>query len=283
MVDPTGNTSIAGNSPPAVPGPANQHQLNAHAEGSEREADAPSSMTRGRSRFWPQSFSDIVQLVGLFLGLLSAPFLLFQLKANNETNQVAIRGQLYQTENGLMAQEASDKQNTYATTWTYVPSSVTGQAYSRRLLGLISPDPSVLYATSPSALYHSVYDAAVLASAEKRVKTDQVRRLFVFIQSNVYHIHNAFDYYRGGVMNEAEWKTWKGLIEEMNAHPVLLTAIWHGYQHRYFSRKFGEFLRTTICERSAFGTDYAERNCQFARGFYPDMFASAWTDGLPDY
>jgi len=257
---------------------------------------------RPRRQWRPRSFGDLVQGVGLFLtfgGLVLTAFtvhsLTRQLRANNQTNQVTIRGQLYQTENALLAAEGADDYQIFASIWASVPPDVSGAPYGQRLLGLITDDPVVLSTPNVEALYHRAYDAVTFADAQacNRTKTsadaqacdrtNKLRRLFLFVQSNVYHMHNAFDYYRGGVMNSEEWETWKGLVGEMNAHPVLLMVIWHGYQHRYFSRAFGDFLKEEICGRSAFGTDYRDRNCAFARYYYPEMFAPTWSAALPAY
>jgi hypothetical protein len=80
----------------------------------------------------------------------------------------------------------------------------------------------------------------------------------------------------------------------MKAHPMLLTIIWHGYQYRYFSRKFGKFLKRELCCDDKGSKDDPDleaykRTKEFIRGkdfillFYPDMLEEKWPDALPDY
>jgi len=112
--------------------------------------------------------------------------------------------------------------------------------------------------------------------------------LFLYTQSNLYHVHSAFDYRNDGILTDPEWLTWKNLIREMNAHPVLLTVIWHGYRYRYFSRAFGRFLQQELCANSVppsgdADSDAYKRGKEFIRVFYPEMLKDDWPNALPDY
>lgn len=255
--------------------------------------DAPPRTTWSRAlkqRWTPGTFSDRVQLAGLILtviGLIVAIFtvsgLTKQLRVNDHTNRVAIRGQLYQTENALLGEEGSDNKETFATLWSEFPPEVQGRAYARSLLGLITADSAALTASSAEALHRAIYAPHALRDEARRTQTAELRRLFLFVVSNLYHMHNAFDYSKDGILRPGEWATWKGIIGEMNAHPVLLAVIWHGYQNRYLSRDFGDFLQEEICGRAARSRPTGVRNCEFARAYYPDMFEPGWSDALPNY
>ena len=132
-----------------------------------------------------------------------------------------------------------------------------------------------------------MFDAAAFDDPKRREATTQLRRLFLHTQTNFYHIHNAHDYWREGVLVDQEWLTWKNSIRETNAHPMLVTVIWQGYRYRYFSRAFGRFLQQELCAESI-PPDHANpeayiRGKEFIRLYYPEMLKSEWLDALPDY
>lgn len=236
------------------------------------------------------SFSDRIQLttlvlgsVGLTIAIVSIWVLTAQIGIANHTNRVAIRGQLYQTENTLIGAEGSGERETFATIWTVVSTEVQPDAYARSLLELVTSDSTALAAPTARDLYLALYSREALADERRRSATTEARRLFLQVQSSVYHVHNAHDYRREGVLGPQEWQTWKGLIGEMNAHPILVSVVWHGYQHRYFSRAFGRFLKDEICNTAPHGVEHGTRNCTFAREYYPEMFASDWLARLPHY
>jgi hypothetical protein len=232
-------------------------------------------------RKWlPQSFGDLMQVVTTILIVASLWYVSEQVRENTTTNMVAMRGQLYATENALLAAVGADD---LSALFAVVPPDVSGSHYARALLEMTTKDTRVREAATPEALYNALMGSDVLGDPAARERTRDGRAVFLYAQSNIYHMHNAFDYWRGGVLADAEWATWKGLIAEMNAHPVLLMTIWHGHKNRYFSRAFGEYLRAEICEDERFGPAVRARTCEFARAFYPEMFSDSWLDRLPAY
>lgn len=240
----------------------------------------PSPNDDGGSKWKPKSFSDLMQVLTTLLIVASLWYVSNQVKENTTTNMVAMRGQLYATENALLAAEAADD---LSALFAVVPPNVSGRNYARALLEMTTQDARVRAATTPEALYGALMGSDVLGDPVARERTSDGRAVFLYAQSNVYHMHNAFDYWRGGVLEDAEWATWKGLIAEMNAHPILLMSIWHGHKNRYFSRAFGEYLRTEICEDERFGPATRVRTCEFAKSFYPEMFSDDWLERLPSY
>ncbi|MGC1953562.1 MAG: hypothetical protein WA970_13550, partial [Gammaproteobacteria bacterium] len=136
-------------------------------------------------------------------------------------------------------------------------------------------------------LYDSMFSVATLADQNRREATKDLRRLFLYIQTNLYHVHNAHDYWRDHILDDAEWITWKNLIRQMNAHPMLLTVIYEGYRNRYFSKKFGQFLKQELCDKVVPPHDPDpeghKRGREFIGEFYPDMLADDWVNSLPDY
>jgi hypothetical protein len=215
--------------------------------------------------------------------VLSVAGLTYQLGLSIATNRVAMRSQLYQTENAFFSEEGADESGALASVWARVPPQFVDHEYSASLLPLVTDDPTALAATSAGALYHAAYDISALAEPGRRAATSDLRRTFLYVESNLYHIQNAYDFRKDGVLSHEEWLTWKGIIGEANAHPVLMMAIWHGYQNRYLSREFGSFLRAELCGRSPYGSLYQARNCRFAKYYYPEMFRDDWSLPLPSY
>ena len=239
-------------------------------------------------QFWVyKSFSDKLQLVGFFVAIIALMGVLSQLRENTKTNKVAIRGQLYQTEAALAAGEAGDDEQTLTTIWALVPPTVTGHEFSATLLRLVTEDPAAIKAKTAEELRHIMFDATTFADPKRKDTTRELRRLFLVTQTTFYHVHAAFDYKRDGILSGDEWITWKNLIREMSAHPMLITIILHGYRHRYFSREFGTFLQQELCGE-VIPSDIADpetykRGREFIRLFYPDMLKKEWPNALPDY
>jgi len=233
------------------------------------------------------SLADKLQLVGFIIAFISLWCVFFQLKENTKTNKVAIRGQLYQTEALTAADESGNDAQSLQTIWARVPPQIAGEQFSSTLLQLATTNKTAIKAKTPAELFHSMYDATVFANRSSCESTKNLRRLFLHAQTNLYHVHNAYDYKRDGILGNQEWYTWKGLIREMGAHPILLVAIWQGYQNRYFSRPFAKFLQNELCPESI-PQDIADiesfkRDREFIRLFYPEMTKKDWPNLLPDY
>ena len=239
-------------------------------------------------RFWGKtSFSDKIQLFSFMVGIAALIFVIYQLRENTRTNKVSIRGQLYQSESGMAADEASDEEQNLTTIWTLVPPDVRDQEFAKTLVQLVSDNSEALEAKTAEELYYCMFDVKVFANKDRRKATNQLRRLFLFIQNNIYHMHNAHDAKRDGILSSSEWLTWKNLIREMNAHPMLITVIWQGHRNRYFSKAFGRFLQQELCADSIPSGDADpeayNRGKEFIGFYYPEMLKKEWLDVLPDY
>ena len=233
------------------------------------------------------SFAEKLQFFGFLVAFITLMCVYFQLKENTRTNRVAIRGQLYQTEAKAADDECGIDGRTLQSIWARVPHQVGGEQFGRSLLQLITTNKDALNSKTASELFHNMFDARVFANRSSCNSTKDIRRLFLHAQTNLYHVHNAFDYKRDGILGEQEWRTWKGLIREMGAHPVLLVAIWQGHKNRYFSRPFAKFLQEELCP-DAIPQDIADRDSfkrdrEFIQAFYPEMTKKHWPDVLPDY
>lgn len=155
------------------------------------------------------------------------------------------------------------------------------------MLGLVSKDSIAANALTAEGLYRSIWDVSAFSDEGRRKETKSLRKLFLFIQSNFYHVHNAFDYRQDNVLNPEEWKTWKGLLREMHGHPMLLAVIYQGHRNRYYSSKFAEFIQKELCSEVV-PADVADREeyvqaREFIRYYYKEMFDKTWPDALPKY
>lgn len=225
----------------------------------------------------------VASMLVALVAVISVVGLNNQLKISTGNSRVAMRSELYQTENGFFETEGADTSAALSSLWARVPPQISGPDYAIGLLRLITSDSAALAAQNAEALYHAAFDISALADSNRRGATSELRRTFLQVQSMVYHVQNAFDFENDEVLTYDEWLTWKGIIGEMNAHPVLMMVIWHGYQNRYLSQEFGVFLRDELCNRSPYGHEHSTRNCTFAKYFYPGMFEDDWSFVLASY
>lgn len=235
-------------------------------------------------KWWqPTSLSDVFAPIAIAMAAVSLFGLGNQLAISTATNRLAMRSELYQTENGFFADEGADTSAALSSLWARVPPQTVRQEYAAGLLRLITDDSTALAAPNAEALYHAAFDISALTDSSRSDATSELRRTFLHVQSIVYHVQNAFDFRKDNVLTDAEWLTWKGIIGEMNSHPILVMVIWNGYQNRYLSQEFGNFLREELCGRSPYGPEYQARNCAFAKYYYPRMFERDWSLALPSY
>ena len=245
----------------------------------------PETNPRSFSNSWRSaSFADRLQIIGALLTIFSLLLVWGQLRANNKTNKVSIRGQLYEREVEMASDEASE--HVLNTMWALVPTNVRTQAYASTLLRLVTSDPAVLRSKSAAQLYHAMYDVGTLSNPGRRAATQDLRTLYLYAQTNLYHVHMALDYKRDKILGGPEWETWKGLLRESHAHPVLIATIWQGYQNRYFSRSFGLFLQAELLRAGP--TDVRDlktfdRDREFICYYYSAMCNAHWAVSLPDY
>jgi len=220
--------------------------------------------------------------------ICSLIFLVLQLRENTKATVAATRGQLYTTESSLAGTEKEDEDNLSLLSSIYVAIAPTysKEKYQSALMGLIGGTDAALGATTAKALYTQLYGYEAFRDDRDR-KNAKARKIFLHLQDVFYHVHNAHDYWKNGILSESEWKTWKGYIREIGPHPVLLAVIWNGYQNRYFSRDYARFLQSELCPRvipaDEIDRDTTQRNSEFVRYFYEEMTREDWGNALPHY
>lgn len=228
------------------------------------------------------AFPLITTIVNIFMLLL----VYSQLREISNTNKVSIRAQLYQTELELAGED--DRDVLLKSVVALVPPGITGLAYARVRLDMLTTDQTALKSRSAGELYHAMYDIAVFSSPARRNATEGLRRTFSYLQNTLYHVNNAFDATDEGILERGEWATWKGLLRENHSHPLFLAVIWHGFQNRYYSREFAAFLQRELFSSPPYPGNPGDmagrtRDQAFIRAFYPEMTEKDWPRSLPSY
>jgi hypothetical protein len=135
---------------------------------------------RARWRSWRgATLGDKVHAIVAPFTLLALVAVLVQLRQNDATNRVAIRGQLYDRESGMASEEAADETHKLTTIWATTPPNVTKQAYARTLLELVTTDPAALASRNPEQLFGNLFGAAVFRDRQRNLQTKDLRRLFL--------------------------------------------------------------------------------------------------------
>ena len=228
-----------------------------------------------------------LQILELIIITLSAVFIWIQLSHNSNQNNVSIRGQLYETE--AMYQNEGRDDDILNSIWTYVPDTIRRKDFSKTLLLALTKNETIIESNSAIELFEFIWGSETLLDTNKRAETKNLRKIYLYTQSYLYHIHNAFDYWQDGILLEDEWKTWKGIMREMSAHPIFITTIYQGYKYNYFSKDFAQFVFDEICTLTPkdlkFSVDSLDhfRDREFIEMFYPEMIAPDWPKRLPSY
>lgn len=235
-------------------------------------------------RYFRIEVLHVIEILGI---AISAFFILRQLKENANQNKVSMRGQLYASE-GEYEKDAREDDILNAV-WVKVPVEVRDTNYSYALLSVLTSDDEILKVKNVKDLYYYIWSYESMSDSTRRSKTKELRKVFLYTQSVLYLVHNAYDYTADGILNSIEWKTWKGSIRELSANPIFLCTIWQGYRYNYFSKKFAEFLQEELCSLTPEGltSKYDSlvyfRDREFIGIFYPEMLKESWTQSMPDY
>lgn len=237
--------------------------------------------------------SDIIQLITTYLGLLTLIILVDQLRENTKTNKLSIRDQLYTAEAAYMEEGKNiDELNSI---WIKVDDSIYGLDYSRNLLKILTSDSLIINSQNVRELYFWINGYKSFEDTITKKNSELLRQFFLYAQTLIFHIHNAFDYQKEGIISTQEWTTWKGLIRDVSAHPIILVVFYDAILHKYCSQSFAEFIKEELLINSPKETDYEnlldyefasktfKRDTSFIRLFYPDMFSKNWGAKLPKY
>jgi hypothetical protein len=101
-----------------------------------------------------------------------------------------------------------------------------------------------------------------------------LRALYLHIEKYLYHLHNAYDYDKEGVLPEGEWEEWNGLIRDIGPHPVMLACLFSANEHGYLSKSFAAELQNT------YRSDARMRAVVGA--YYPEMLDPHWLNAFRD-
>ena len=229
---------------------------------------------------------EVSALVATAAGLI---FLVAQTSELQKASKATIRAQLYERENEFFQQEDAETRLCKGTIWITLPAAVGGHEYLKDRLKPFQVAPAAIESIqSPQDLWNLMYGPDQLTPRlDAPAENCSLRRAYLYIASNLYHVHNAFDYWQDGILDAGEWRTWSGLISNIGPHPLLLVAIWDGYQNHYFSKCFAEFLQSQLCphdaHEAAVDDPASARDRAFTRSFYAEMCSRNWAARLPEY
>jgi len=229
--------------------------------GLEEEASKPNML----SWISVERFKTFIEI--LFL-IITAATAVIALREYQNTNRVASRQQLYETEQLISSREIENPR--LLELFLDPPANVTPEQYSLAMLHLTMPDTDLTGVDHVSKAYDVVWRYGSLTSDH-----EHFIRVYLQAETYLYHLHNVYDYMREGVLTKDEGDTWLGLIGDIGPHPIFLTAIYAAHENDYLSENFADELRDRLMAD--------DENVQVLSAFYPEMLEPTWVDKLPSY
>jgi len=207
-----------------------------------------------------------------------------QLETNNTTNKVSYRGQLYEQEDSYnhWAIE-NDELNGL---WMSLPDTLEAQNHVEFMLKALTADISINRSKNPKLFYNNLHNYKNFTNEKRRKGSEKLRRLYLYAQSYLYHVHNAYDYMVDSVLTPGEFDTWSGFIRQIGCNLIFLTAIWDGYEHDYMSRDYAVHIQKKLLDTAGVKGKALKEvlyNRKVVAGFYPEILDTNWSKKLPAY
>ncbi len=159
------------------------------------------------------NLQDGIQITFLGVTALSLALIVLQVEKSAQSNLAATRGQLYVTESSLAEAESEkedeDNRSLLSSIYVTLAPTYSKENYQSALMGLIGGPEATQKANSANALYTQLYGYEAFRDLATRKDNADARKVFLHIQDIFYHVHNAHDYWKNGILTEEEWKTWK--------------------------------------------------------------------------
>ena len=164
-----------------------------------------------------------------------------------KANKATARAQLYTAENDIRQKEMQPPGTAQDVVKLYCKfdTKVMPEAYVKRVLefcigGQIDPNSPLANVKNSEELCNFIWDEKFYGLPENK----SLRPLYLHVEAYIYHLHNAWDYKKGGFISEQEWKSWKGVLLDVGAqHPIVLSVIYSGIKNKV--------LFKTICGRNS--------------------------------
>lgn len=197
-------------------------------------------------------------------------------KEYKATNRLTARSQLYATEQLIASRETGDA--VYGNFYVDVPNNLPPKDYCRLLINILSGDDSLSEITTAQGLHDYIWSTDTWRMADtgkKKEQLQQLRKIYLHSETYLYHIHNAFDYKEEGIISDGEWDTWAGLISDIGANPIFLSAIHSAYEQGYMSKPFAEELKQRLIQDP--------KQKEVIGFFYPKLLEQAWVNNFSTY
>lgn len=187
-------------------------------------------------------------------------------------NSVAARGQLYSNFEKIADRERDDLE--YGLLLLDVPITVPVSDYSKHVLGSITDNIDIISIKSAEELFNIIWGIDFWKTGNKE-DLKRLRKIYLHAESYIYHLYNAFDYKKEGIMEEGEWMTWKASLDDMGGNPITFAAMWSAHRRGYFSKEFASEL-----QKKYMNNKILEDRTKI---FYKEMLDASWLKAFPSY
>lgn len=231
------------------------------------------------------SLQVLFAAIALILAVIGARYGYVELKENTRSNLMNCRAQIYDNERAIYDREVAETKRGIGSIYFQPPASIVDvKEYAKLRLRPIAPDSidALMAAKNADDLGQIIagLDSFPTSSKDRSYRIsprelDNLRKIYVHMDQILYHLHLAFDYVDELVMEENEWKTWRGMIDAIGPHPLLLICISDGLNSKYMSQSFARELRTALVEADT-------RNIDVIRYYLPEFLEGNF-EQLPDY
>lgn len=205
------------------------------------------------------------------------------IEKNTESNLVASRAQLYETEHVVLSREFEKAGGKLLSMYAKPKSSVQDpvlycEQRMKPLLASITADfwteidANGQKREPVDVLYDKFYGLEAFAdNAAPHVA--EMRAMYAHMGTVLDHMHSAYDFDQA--IKDPEFSTWKGYIDDIGAHPIFIVTIKSWKQQGYLSYYFAEFLQSELRRDPL--------NRKVVDYFYPEMKNDSFLSGLQKY
>lgn len=221
-----------------------------------------------------QTFLNFVIAAMAVWAAITAHLAFVEYQETNEladrNNRVAARNQLYDTEQFLAGREIGTP--VLAALYVELPRDITPLESFQNRIHPLTEDPDVRAAKTVEEYFYAIF--ARHAKSPRDALWDS-QKLYLHTENWLYHLQVAFDYFDEGIYSQGEWDSWAGWLDDVDAHPSLLAAIFNAHDSNYIS---AAFARELVDKLTASPDAKA-----LIEAVYPEMLTPEWVDSLFSY
>ena len=131
--------------------------------------------------------------------------------------------------------------------------------------------PPPLASANSAQLYTFIWGAESYTAPE----AETLRKLYIHCERYIYHLHNGFDLYDENFIERGEWEAWRGLLGEIGANPVCLSAVYSAEKNKFFSRDFAKEIQEALRDNPIHEAA--------VKLVYPQLLLPTWPENFPEY